>query len=196
MARIRGPGSRLILAVAMFCLGPRLLAEDRLPPVPGAPVAIDADPVGEGLRIYVDRFELEPVTAAELAGGSALPQSSSRMRAIAAGGSLHAEGGLQVPPLPATIERELPAVWEFRRRRGASPAIVPRVRVEIEKSAASAGGTHAQPPLQVRASQVSRRDEGNGTEVFVGGVILVIPIGALQTPGLLRARLRITVESF
>ena len=97
MARLR-PGDRLILAVALLFCAPLLCAEDRLPAVPGAPATLAADASGEGLRIHVDRFDLEPVTAAELAGAGSLPQSSTRLRAIAAGGSLRADGGLQVSP--------------------------------------------------------------------------------------------------
>jgi hypothetical protein len=175
-----------------------LLAADPLPAVPGAPAELVADPRGDGLRVSVDSFELEPVTAAELAGASNLPQSTPRLLATARDGGLRADGGLQVSSLPATIERELPAVWEYRRNRGDRVGNLPRVRVEIEDSTGSGfhvgGRGKALQPVQVRASQVSRRDDGDGTEVFVGGVTLVIPIETLQAYGRMRTRLRIIVE--
>jgi hypothetical protein len=199
VARLQPPGGKLTIAVALLCCAPPLLADDRLPAVPGAPSALAAEPGGDGLRINVDRFELEPVTAAELAGAGSLPQSAPRMRALAAGGSLRADGGLQVSPLSATVERELPALWEYRRRRGESAGNLPRVRVDVESSSGSAypaAGHDGSPrSVQVRASQVSRRDGGDGTEILVGGVILVIPVEALQGRGKLRTRLRITVEA-
>jgi hypothetical protein len=174
-----------MLAAALLSCAPLLLANDRLPAVPGAPSALAADPAGDGLRILVDRFELDPVTAAELAGAAALPQSASPIPAIATGGNLRADGGLQVAALPATIERELPAVWQYRRRKDSSGGL-PRVHVEVENGLSQ--------PVQVRASQVSRRDGGDGTEIFVGGVILVIPIEILKSRETLRARLRVSIE--
>jgi hypothetical protein len=182
----RPPGGRLIFAAALLCCAPLSLAHEPLPAVPGAPAALAADPGADGLCISLERFELEPVTAAELAGARALSQSSPRLKASAVGGGLRADGGLQVTPLAATIERELPALWEFRRRRGGPITSLPRVRVDVEGSLPR--------PIQVRASEVSRRDGGDGSEIFVGGVILVIPLEALQAHGRLSTRLRITVE--
>lgn len=185
MTRLRPPGTKSILAAALLSCTPSLHANDRLPAVPGAPSALAADAEGDGLRILVDRFELDPVTAAELAGAAALPQSASAVPAIATGGSLRADGGLQVAALPASVERELPAVWEFRRQSGSSGGL-PRVRVDVE-----GGLSHS---VQVRASQVSRRDDGDGAEIFVGGVILMIPIEVLQSQQMLHTRLRVSVE--
>jgi hypothetical protein len=185
VARLRPPGTNLILTAALLSCTPSLHADDRLPAVPGAPSALTADAQGDGLRILVDRFELEPVTAAELAGAAALPQAASAVPAIATGGTLRADGGLQVSALPASVERELPAVWEFRRQSGSSGGL-PRIRVDVE------GGLSQ--PVQVRASQMSRREDGDGTEIFVGGVILVIPIEVLKSQQMLHTRLRVSVE--
>ena len=76
---------------------------------------------------------------------------------------------------------------------------MPQVRVEFE---GGGGREHLSPvrggvplPVQVRPSRFSRRLEGDGIEVFSGGVILEIPVQALQQSGRYRGRLWITVEA-
>jgi len=186
VSRLRPPGGKLLLAGALLFCAPPLLAQGRMPAVPGAPGVLAADPGSEGLTIPVDHFELEPVTAAELAGAATLAQTSPRLQATASGDGLRVDGGLQVMPVPTTIERELPLVWEYRRRVGDPVGSMPRVRVDVENGAGLA--------VQVRDSPVGRRDGGDGTEVFFGGVTLVIPVDALPAQGRLRTRLLISVE--
>jgi hypothetical protein len=198
MTRLRPLAGRLVLGAALCGSATMLSAASLPPPVPGAPMAAGPDAVAEGLQVSVDHFELQPVTAQELAGGNALPRSAPRLQAMPGGSGLRTNAGLQVAPLPATIERVLPAVWEYRRRLDPSASGPPNVRVELENvggpdsSMSPRGGS---PRLQLRPTHTSRRDGGDGTEVFAGGVILVIPVAVLQSPGRYRARLRVTVET-
>lgn len=199
MAGLRDAASRLILGTVLIAGNPTLSAARGMPPIPGAPATAAPGEAIEGLRITLDYVDLEPITTQELAGSGALPQSAPRLSASAGGSGLRAEGGLQVTPLRSTIERELPTVWEYRRRADAAGSPMPQVRVEFEgvggrdQFSPVLGG--APLPVQVRPSRVSRRLEDDGIEVFSGGVILEIPVQALQQSGRYRGRLWITVEA-
>jgi len=103
------------------------------PPVPGAPIQLVPGDLGEGLRIRLDSVQLEPVTAIELAGGSALAQPGGRVLSRGDGSGLRAEAGLQVTPLRTMIERELPNVWEYRRHAAKRNPTLPQVSVVLRE---------------------------------------------------------------